>query len=431
MNTNEKNLLKQTLHTNYNIEFFKHGILRILSGKQSVIISVCIIILFFCAMYLYNKASTLFGVMHSLIGYLLIFTSLIILFTAITTLGKPHNYFPVMMNIRRIGLRNVIDESPILVSDTAQDTNTGSRLMEFVCYGISLDTWERYRTELESTLNICIINITLGKDNRHVLVSYVPANSSWEEPIPWDDTIIDSTKPTTIRLGQGVSGTAIWNIVQQPHALIGGSTGSGKTILLKIIIRQALILNMSVVIVDLKGGIDFPDTPSNVIKCLNFTEIKDMLFQIKMEMDNRLSYLRYYKCSNIDEYNERIGSSLPHCLIIVDELAELFDTTGATKSEKAELAEIERKIAMIARMGRAFGIHLVLATQRPDANILPGQIKNNLDFRVCGRSDNILSQIVLDNTDAATAIPSYSQGRFLTNDGTIFQAYWFTDKGLK
>ena len=109
----------------------------------------------------------------------------------------------------------------------------------------------------------------------------------------------------------------------------------------------------------------------------------------------------------------------------------MFDTTGATKEEKAELAEIERKITTIARMGRAFGIHLLLATQRPDANILPGQIKSNLDFRICGRSDSILSKIVLDNTDAATTIPSYSQGRFLTNDGTIFQAYWFTGDALQ
>ena len=83
---------------------------------------------------------------------------------------------------------------------------------------------------------------------------------------------------------------------------------------------------------------------------------------------------------------------------------------------------------MIARQGRAFGIHLILATQRPDANIIPGQIKNNIDFRVCGRADNVLSQIVLDNTDANSKIPKDSQGRFLTNSNTVFQAYWFDDR---
>ena len=70
-----------------------------------------------------------------------------------------------------------------------------------------------------------------------------------------------------------------------------------------------------------------------------------------------------------------------------DEVAELLDKTGADKSRKELLAQIEARLALIARQGRAFGIHLILATQRPDANILPGQIKNNMNIRICGRVD--------------------------------------------
>ena len=91
--------------------------------------------------------------------------------------------------------------------------------------------------------------------------------------------------------------------------------------------------------------------------------------------------------------------------------------------------KIESKLSMIARQGRAFGIHLILATQRPDSNILHGQIKNNITYRICGRADNVLSQIILDNTSAADQIPEDSQGRFILNDGTVFQAYWFDDAG--
>ena len=80
--------------------------------------------------------------------------------------------------------------------------------------------------------------------------------------------------------------------------------------------------------------------------------------------------------------------------------------------------------ATLARLGRAFGIHLILATQRPDANILPGQIKNNMDFRVCGRAESVLSGIILDNTSAAEQIPKDARGRFITGDGTVFQAYY-------
>ena len=88
------------------------------------------------------------------------------------------------------------------------------------------------------------------------------------------------------------------------------------------------------------------------------------------------------------------------------------------------------KIGTIARQGRAFGIHLILATQRPDSTILNGQIKNNINYRICGRADNVLSMIILDKTDAADQIPEDAQGRFILQDGTIFQAYWFEDSSL-
>ena len=79
---------------------------------------------------------------------------------------------------------------------------------------------------------------------------------------------------------------------------------------------------------------------------------------------------------------------------------------------------------------RAFGIHLILAMQRPDATIIPGQIRNNMDFRVCGRADSVLSQIILDNTSAAEQIPKDARGRFITGDGTVFQGYLFDEEQL-
>ena len=94
------------------------------------------------------------------------------------------------------------------------------------------------------------------------------------------------------------------------------------------------------------------------------------------------------------------------------------------------LAQIESRLATIARLGRAFGIHLILATQRPDANIIPGQVKNNIDFRVCGRADNILSGIILDNTSAAEQIPKDARGRFILGDGTVFQGYLLDEEQL-
>lgn len=113
-----------------------------------------------------------------------------------------------------------------------------------------------------------------------------------------------------------------------------------------------------------------------------------------------------------------------------DEVAEVLDKSGRNKEDKELLGQIESRLATIARLGRAFGIHLILATQRPDANIIHGQIKNNLDFRVCGRADNVLSMIILDNTSAADQIPKDARGRFITADGTVFQGFLFDDRQL-
>ena len=102
------------------------------------------------------------------------------------------------------------------------------------------------------------------------------------------------------------------------------------------------------------------------------------------------------------------------------------------KAERNKSEEIQRKlkveniirhVSLIARLGRAFGIRLILSTQRPDSNVLPGQIKNNLEHRICGRADSVLSGIILDNTEAAKQISSYALGRFVTKDGTIFQGF--------
>ena len=88
----------------------------------------------------------------------------------------------------------------------------------------------------------------------------------------------------------------------------------------------------------------------------------------------------------------------------------MLDKTGTDNERKKLLAQIENKLSTIARQGRAFGIHLILATQRPDATIIPGQIRSNMDFRVCGRADSVLSQIILDNTNAAEQIPKDARG---------------------
>ena len=213
-----------------------------------------------------------------------------------------------------------------------------------------------------------------------------------------------------------------------PHILIGGSTGSGKSVLLKLLLMQSVCKGAKVYIADFKGGVDFPSVWHK--KCEIITEQNDLiniLEKLVSEIQNRKLLLRENSCANIDEYNQKCEQSLERIIIGCDEIAEVLDKTGLDKSKKELVSKIEYAMSVIARQGRAFGVHLIIATQRPDANILNGQIRNNIDIRICGRADDVLSQIILDNTDASDKIPKNSQGRFLTNSGILFQSYYFND----
>lgn len=160
--------------------------------------------------------------------------------------------------------------------------------------------------------------------------------------------------------------------------------------------------------------------------CITEESLLDTLDRLVLALENRKGEFAALGCPNIDSYN-KIRRPLPRLIFACDEAAEMLDKTGADSERKKLLSQIESRLSTIARQGRAFGIHLILATQRPDAAVIPGQIKNNMDFRVCGRADNVLSQIILDSTDAADQIPKDARGRFITGDGTVFQGYLFDE----
>ena len=194
---------------------------------------------------------------------------------------------------------------------------------------------------------------------------------------------------------------------------------------------QALHKGAEVYIADFKGGVDFSSVwHAKCRLCLNEKSVRYNLEQLVSALEYRKSVFRTLGYPNIDTYNEAETNKLPRLIFACDEVAEMLDKTGADGERKKILAQIEIKLATLARQGRAFGIHLILATQRPDATIIPGQIRNNMDFRVCGRADSVLSQIILDNTSAADQIPKDAQGRFITGDGTVFQGYLFDEATL-
>lgn len=150
--------------------------------------------------------------------------------------------------------------------------------------------------------------------------------------------------------------------------------------------------------------------------------------KVKAEFDNRIILLRNAECADIDKYYAKTGKKLNRVIIAVDECSQILDRSGTTKAEREIITATENLLSIYAQLARAVGIHLFLATQRPSADILIGKIKNNIDCRICGKADSVLSQIILDSVDASTKIPKDAQGRFLNNKGEVFQGYYWNDE---
>lgn len=429
---------KSSLHNVWNMRiiviYFSNGLKRIFRKNSGRIISLLYLtacLIFWKYRYLIWKPEGLFlNLKMFIISALILVIISSVTFVTIFLIGMPFGASSISNNLHRIGFVNSVGEAPLLLSKSTDKNNSKIITLEFKTFGIPLSEWAYNQDRIEPALNIHIDEIYEGKNCRSVIVKCVDGENRLSDFIEWSENML-SKECFEIVLGEGYSGRVSVNISKIPHMLIGGSTGSGKSILLKLVLMQCVKKGAKIYIADFKGGVDFPNVWHK--KCCLLTDeetLLKVLIDVTTELKRRKQILRNAAFANIDEYNRNTEKKLQRIIFACDEIAEVLDKTGLTKQQKDEILKIESELSLIARQGRAFGIHLVLATQRPDAGILNGQIRNNIDTRICGRADNVLSQIILDSTDAADLIAKYSQGSFLTNSGKIFQAYWFDENIL-
>lgn len=342
--------------------------------------------------------------------------------------GYPFRAHSAERALARAGIVNAAGEAPMLLTVRRDSKNGKVYRYEFDANDLPLSYWKDKQAEIEAALNINIAAIHSSRGKHRIWINAVPAIDAIPDYIEFAMDKLPA-KESEIALGEGLLGQVSLDINKTPHVLIGGSTGSGKTLLLKLILAQLIYKGAIVCIADFKGGVDYPARWAE--SCDIITDVcglEDHLKSLLAELEHRKRILKSNGCSNIDEYNAAFPEEkLQRIIFACDEIAEILDKTGVDKEHKAQINQIESYLSTIARQGRAFGIHLILATQRPDANILAGQIKNNIDCRICGRADQVLSQIILDTTRAADEIEKDVQGRFINGTGALFQAYYFNE----
>lgn len=251
-------------------------------------------------------------------------------------------------------------------------------------------------------------------------------------------SIIASKKYQTMKaelplaLGKTISNeTFCADLAKMPHALVAGATGQGKSVGMNAIITSLLYkkhpAELKFVMIDPKkvelslySKIEkhylakLPNEEEPIIT--DVQKVKSTLNSLNIEMDTRYDLLKKAGSRNIKEYNGKFISRrlnptnghkyLPYIVVLIDEFADLIMTAGK---------EIELPIARIAQLARAVGIHMIIATQRPSANIITGIIKANFPTRIAFKVASMIdSRTILDAPGANQLI---GKGDMLISQG--------------
>jgi S-DNA-T family DNA segregation ATPase FtsK/SpoIIIE len=213
-------------------------------------------------------------------------------------------------------------------------------------------------------------------------------------------------------LGRDVSGKAwIADLGRMPHLLVAGSTGSGKSVCLNVLITSLLYTygpdDLKMILVDPKR-VElqvYNGAPHLITPVITDTEktVNALKWTLR-EMDHRFDVLSKFGARDITSYNARSEEKLPYIVFIIDELADLMITA---------MAEVEGPVVRLAQMARAVGIHLVLATQRPSVDVITGLIKANIPARI--------AFAVASSTDSRTILDQTGAEKLLGRGDMLFQ----------
>ena len=214
----------------------------------------------------------------------------------------------------------------------------------------------------------------------------------------WVEFVEDAALPVPLGMGSG-GNPVMADFSKMPHTLVAGATGSGKSVCMNTIVTGLLMMRTPVelrmVMIDPKRveltpyqGIPHLYTPVIVEPERAVKALKALV----KEMMDRFSTLESAGVKNISTYNEKSTTKMPYLLILVDELADLMLTASS---------EVEQLLVRLAQLGRATGVHLVVATQRPSVDVVTGLIKANFPSRISfAVGSQVDSRTILDATGA-------------------------------
>ena len=286
----------------------------------------------------------------------------------------------------------------------AAEPQDGPRLSRFSLTLGSVEDYDRLRRGLDDlafALGLGASNISMGRGlgERRVLLDVPRPISTWRD-VPWVSLrphLDDRPERLPVCPGTDVMGEPFFfDMADAPHLFVAGTTGSGKSVCLNAIILSLLAAARApeLVLIDPKG-VDFEDY-QGCSRLRGGAVIQDMtaavatLREMVGEMDRRQALLREEGARTIAEAQDK-GVPIERIIIIIDELSDfLMGKSGA-----------EEPLIRLAQKARSMGIHLILATQRPEAATFPGLLRSNIPSRIALTVQKASeSRIILDESGA-------------------------------
>lgn len=328
------------------------------------------------------------------------------------------------------GLKNGHGDTPKLVYLRRLDKYR--RQYDFDANGIGIGEFQDKKERIESLFQMQVESIKEGKHPGRVLVTF--NTRSLPEMVSYQD--ISSEKvlpPDSFYVGLSSEGVVTQQIADLPHMIIAGTTGSGKSNFFKSCLLSLLdsTKHLQLKVIDLKGGleaIDFKEAPNvKIVKKMN--DAVEVLRLVEKEMMNRFDYLEANSLKSIVPERDKKD----RIIVAVDEASILYQNRSRYDEDYKISIEARKLADSISKLSRAAAIHLILATQKLDREVIPTSVSENITGRMAFRSPSLQGSLVILGTKDATDLPAI-KGRGIWNVGndmTIVQAPFISDAEIK
>lgn len=266
--------------------------------------------------------------------------------------------------------------------------------------GVRMAAFEKHEKDLAIALSAASIRVEAPIMGTSLVGVEIPARErkffEWTPSAEHGGTL-------NLPIGSDVFGNVVYkNLSAMPHLLVAGTTGSGKSVLLNVIIKALIEQNtpedLRLVLIDPKQvelTIHEGLPHLEMAPIVEVQEAARAFWALVENMEERYGLLRAAKARNIDEYNARATERMPKMVVVVDELADMM-----LQKQEAGMP-VETAIIRLAQKARAAGIHLVLGTQRPSVDVVTGLLKANIPTRIAFRTaSEVDSRVILDTEGA-------------------------------